>query len=145
MTTTSWSFTVPGIPVAKGRPRVTIRGGRPQAYTPEKTEKYENLVRLAFTEKYGETVPASGPIILEFRAYFPVPKSFSKKKKQLALQGVLQKTTKPDLDNIQKAIQDGLNGVAFVDDSQIFRYVATKSYSETPRVDIEIIEWEDDA
>lgn len=138
-------FTVPGVPVAKGRPRVTIRGGRPRAYTPEKTEKYENLVRLAFREEFPDAEPAAGPIILEFRAYFPVPKSFSKKKKQLALQGVLQKTTKPDLDNIQKAIQDGLNGVAFADDSQIFRYVATKNYSETPRVDIKIIEWEDDA
>lgn len=138
-------FTVPGVPVAKGRPRVTIRGGRPRAYTPEKTEKYENLVRLAFREEFPDAEPAAGPIILEFRAYFPVPKSFSKKKKQLALQGVLQKTTKPDLDNIHKAIQDGLNGVAFADDSQIFRYVATKNYSETPRVDIKIIEWEDDA
>ena len=76
---TTWSFTVPGVPVAKGRPRVTIRGGRPRAYTPEKTEKYENLVRLAFREEFPDAEPAAGPIILEFRAYFPVPKSFSKK------------------------------------------------------------------
>lgn len=140
---TTWSFTVPGVPVAKGRPRVTIRGGRPRAYTPEKTEKYENLVRLAFIEKYGVTVPASGPIILEFWAYFPVPKSFSKKKTALALRGIIHKTTKPDLDNIQKAIQDGLNGVAFADDSQIFRYAALKDFSDVPRVDIKIMEVEE--
>lgn len=140
---TTWSFTVPGVPVAKGRPRVTIRGGRPRAYTPEKTEKYENLVRLAFIEKYGETVPASGPISIVIRAYFPVPKSFSKKKTALALRGIIHKTTKPDLDNIQKAIQDGLNGVAFADDSQIFRYEASKDFSDVPRVDIKIMEVEE--
>lgn len=146
MTTTVWSFTVPGIPVAKGRPRVTIRGGRPRAYTPEKTEKYENLVRLAFIEKYGEAVPASGPITIEIDAFFPIPKSFSKNKRQRALLGLVQKTTKPDLDNVQKAILDGLNGVAFADDSQIYEIHARKAFSTTPRADIVITEdLEDDA
>lgn len=140
MITTSWSFTVPGVPVAKGRPRVTIRGGRPRAYTPEKTEKYENLVRLAFIEKYGETVPASGPITIEIDAFFPIPKSFSKNKRQRALLGLIQKTTKPDLDNVQKAILDGLNGVAFADDSQIYEIHARKAFSTTPRADIVITE-----
>ena len=135
MITTSWSFTVPGIPVAKGRPRVTIRGGRPRAYTPEKTEKYENLVRLAFREEFPDAEPAAGPISMVIRAYFPVPKSYSKKKKQLAVVGLL--------DNIQKAIQDGLNGVAFADDSQIVEYKAMKGFSLVPRADIIITELED--
>lgn len=136
-------FTVPGVPVAKGRPRVTIRGGRPRAYTPEKTEKYENLVRLAFREEFPDAEPASGPISMVIRAYFPVPKSYSKKKKQLAVVGLLHKTTTPDLDNIQKAIQDGLNGVAFADDSQIVEYKAMKGFSLVPRADIIITELED--
>lgn len=136
----TWNFNVPGIPVAKGRPRVTIRGGRPRAYTPEKTEKYENLVRLAFIEKYGETAPASGPITIEIDAFFPIPKSFSKNKRQRALLGLVQKTTKPDLDNVQKAILDGLNGVAFADDSQIYEIHARKAFSTTPRADIVITE-----
>lgn len=136
-------FTVPGVPVAKGRPRVTIRGGRPRAYTPEKTEKYENLVRMAFREEFPDAEPASGPISMVIRAYFPVPKSYSKKKKQLAVVGLLHKTTTPDLDNIQKAIQDGLNGVAFADDSQIVEYKAMKGFSLVPRADIIITELED--
>ena len=136
-------FTVPGVPVAKGRHRVTIRGGRPRAYTPEKTEKYENLVRLAFREEFPDAEPASGPISMVIRAYFPVPKSYSKKKKQLAVVGLLHKTTTPDLDNIQKAIQDGLNGVAFADDSQIVEYKAMKGFSLVPRADIIITELED--
>lgn len=129
--------------MAKGRPRVTIRGGRPRAYTPEKTEKYENLVRLAFREEFPDAEPASGPISMVIRAYFPVPKSYSKKKKQLAVVGLLHKTTTPDLDNIQKAIQDGLNGVAFADDSQIVEYKAMKGFSLVPRADIIITELED--
>lgn len=43
----SISFSVPGEPAGKGRPRFT-RTGHP--YTPGKTESYESLVRLAYGE-----------------------------------------------------------------------------------------------
>ena len=39
------SFTIPGSPVGKGRPRVSVRGGYAHAYTPEKTRTYEARVR----------------------------------------------------------------------------------------------------
>ena len=43
-----YDFTIPGQPVAKGRPRV----GKWGAYTPEKTVNYENLVQFSFLDKY---------------------------------------------------------------------------------------------
>ena len=48
-------FTVPGVPVGKGRPRFT-RGGH--AYTPEKTAAFEEKVRLCWKTQSGETFPA---------------------------------------------------------------------------------------
>ena len=41
------TFTVPGTPVGKGRPKFARRGNFTVAYTPEKTASYENLVKIA--------------------------------------------------------------------------------------------------
>ena len=40
------TFTVPGDPVGKARPRITLAGGRAHAYTPAKTAAYEQLVAV---------------------------------------------------------------------------------------------------
>jgi Holliday junction resolvase RusA-like endonuclease len=63
------------------------------------------------------------------RVYKPKPKSKPKK--------VIHWTTRPDLDNFIK-ILDALNGVFWVDDSQIIRIDATKQYGEPARTEIEI-------
>ena len=58
-------FTVPGVPVGKGRPRFT-RGGH--AYTPEKTAAFEEKVRLCWKKHrqekgrcYGGNLPYPPP------------------------------------------------------------------------------------
>lgn len=43
-------FTIPGVPVAKGRPKFSTRGGYAQAYTPSKTTKAEQYVATTFLE-----------------------------------------------------------------------------------------------
>lgn len=43
-------FTIPGVPVAKGRPKFSTRGGYAQAYTPSKTTKAEQFVATTFLE-----------------------------------------------------------------------------------------------
>jgi len=47
---------------------------------------------------------------------------------------------KPDLDNIMKVVCDALNQIAYRDDSQIVSAYLAKMYSDTPRVEVEIIE-----
>lgn len=117
---------VPGIPVGKGRPRMTVRGGHATAYTPEKTVRYENLVRTTFVKEYPFAVPLDVPVKVFIGAEFPIPKSWSKKKKASAK----YVTKKPDIDNIIKSVFDGLNGVAWTDDALVTVLEAGKRYTE---------------
>ncbi len=132
------NFTIPGKPMGKQRPRVTRTG---QAYTPHETVNYENLVKLCFHAAYPEWVPTEAGITMHVFAEFPIPSSWSKKKKQDALDGKIH-PRKPDWDNIGKIISDALNAVAYTDDAQIFLCTVDKRYSDTPRVGvlIEVIE-----
>lgn len=68
----------------------------------------------------------------------PIPKSTPKKKKAMMLDGKIQPTKKPDLDNIAKIISDALNGIAYNDDKQIVHLKVTKKYNKTPHVKVNI-------
>lgn len=131
------SFTVPGTPKGKARPRFNMRTKR--TYTPDSTTSYENLVRVCFNNAHPDWVPSGDAVEIHIYLYFPVAQSWPKKKIIAALQGILKKKTKPDLDNVEKAILDGLNGVAWIDDAQIYIKSGMKTYDEVPRADITII------
>ena len=126
------SFFIPGEPVAKGRPRAASIGGKARLYTPKKTEKYENLVRLACGDAVSR--PVSIPCYVRAVAVLPVPQSWSKKRAAAAIRGDELPTKRPDLDNYLKAILDGMNGVAFHDDSQVVEISARKQYGARPGV-----------
>lgn len=131
-------FTIPGDPVAKGRPKLTTINGSARTYTPAKTRSYESLVRLAAEQAMGGRAPLDGPLLVAVAVHLAVPESWSQKKKRLALSGEVLPTKKPDLDNFIKAVLDGMNSVAFIDDSRIVDLVCRKRYSETPRIHVEI-------
>lgn len=124
------SFEIPGEPCGKGRPRFTGR----IAYTPKKTAVYENLVKLAYREKYKDFTFGTAPVVMTVEAHLSIPKSVSKKKKQQMQDGEILPTKKPDFDNIAKIIGDALNGIAYHDDSQIVGFQFLKRYDERPRV-----------
>lgn len=127
-------FTVPGMPVAKGRPRLSTRGGFARAYTPQKTVAYEGLIALAAQTAMLGSPQYDGPISLNVTAVFPVPESWSKKRRQEAQ----WHTSKPDGDNLLKAVGDGLNGVVWKDDSQVASARIIKVYGETPGLTVEV-------
>lgn len=129
------SFTIPGEPVGKARPRMTRSG---HTYTPEKTVSYENLVKLCFKAKYPNEKPADGTVQMVITAHYAMPKSVSNKKRQLMTDGKIRPTKKPDADNIIKAVADALNGIAYRDDSQIVNVSISKWYSDSPRVEVAI-------
>lgn len=127
-------FTIPGNPVGKGRPRVSRRGGHARLYTPEKTASYESRVAVAGHIAMGDCAVIEGAVSVVLAITVPIPASWSKKKQAQAMAGVLLPTTKPDIDNVEKAIFDGLNGVVWKDDVQVVEVTKRKRYGETPGV-----------
>ena len=132
------SFTVPGQPVAKGRARISTFGSHVRSYTPEKTRRYENQVSAYAAEAMRNMPLMGGPVEVVVDAHMLVPKSWSLKKRLAAIAGQIKPTTKPDLDNIVKAL-DGMNGIVVVDDSQIVKLTATKQYAEIPQLIVSVI------
>lgn len=127
-------FEIPGPPVAKGRPRFRAAGGKVHTYTPEKTAEYENLVKLSYMDQVGAKL--TGQIAAILYVYFPIPKAESKKRHKLMADGEIMHTKRPDADNIAKTVLDALNGIAFDDDSQVWKLLVYKQYSETPRINV---------
>lgn len=127
-------FEIMGEPVAKGRARSFVRNGHVSHYTPDKTARYENLVKMCAKQAMQDAPPIDTACRLTVKAYFGVPKSWSKKKQQQALDGALAHAKRPDLDNVIKAVKDGMNCVVWRDDCQVVEISACKRYSDTPRV-----------
>jgi Holliday junction resolvase RusA-like endonuclease len=132
------SFTIPGAPCGKGRPRFSTAGKFPRAYTDDKTARYENLIVLCAQEEMRGLAPREGAVTVVINAYFPIPASWSAKKRQQAFDGVISPTIKPDADNICKAVCDSLNGIVYRDDSQVATLTVEKHYGATPRVEVEV-------
>ncbi len=106
----------------KQRPRITRSG---HMYTPKQTVEFEKMVSA------GWNYPRlSKEIRVEVDIYVKIPTSFKKGKRLAAEHNIIRPTTTPDIDNILKAIFDGLNGVAYEDDKQIVEVVANKYYSD---------------
>ena len=116
------AFEIPGEPVGKGRPRFVRATGR--AYTPAKTESYEQRVAMTASAAMAGNLPWLGPVKLECRAVYLHPQSWSAKKKARAD----WKTSKPDADNILKVVKDALNKIVFHDDAQVVYATVQKRY-----------------
>ena len=112
------NFKVPGQPQGKARPRFANR----HVYTPKKTKEYEAKVRKAYLAVAKGYSYKEKPVSLTVIAYLKRAKSNKR----------LFATVKPDMDNIIKAIQDGLNGTAFDDDKQVIKVIAYKLYCDYP-------------
>lgn len=114
-------FTVPGKPVAKQRPRMTLTG---RVYTPSETTRYERLVAASASAQ--GVRPMVGPVRVSMEIRFPIPASWTKARK-IHADGAPH-SQRPDLDNIAKAVLDGLNGVAWHDDAQVACVSAEKRW-----------------
>ena len=80
----------------------------------------------------------TGPVEVKITAYFPIPKSWSLKRKQEACAGLIQVIVKPDCDNILKIVCDSMNNVAWEDDRQVVLAQVEKKYAPEPRVEVEL-------
>lgn len=132
------TFTIPGAPSGKGRPR--FNGRTERTYTPQKTRDYEETVRECCKTALSAPFPPDMAIRCEIFAGFPIAQSDSKPKRRRKLADLLKPTKKPDWDNIGKIVCDALNGVAYHDDSQITYSVVKKRYAAFPCVRVTLSE-----
>lgn len=131
-------FVVYGAPQGKGRPRVGRVGANVRMFTPAKTLAYEGLVAHCGAAAMAGRALIEGPVELRLVIECQVPASWSKRKQAQALAGEILPTTKPDVDNVIKAIGDGLNGVVWRDDVQVTDVITRKRYAEKPQVRVTI-------
>lgn len=132
-TVTHMDFTVHGPPVGKARPRFNRRQGR--TYTPAETENAEANIRAAWAAAGSPRLP-DGPITLTIEVHVTRPKSHYRVNGLLSAVGrrnVLP-TSRPDLDNIAKLVQDALNGLAWRDDAQVANLIVERWYAASPLV-----------
>jgi len=136
-------FRVDGQPVGKGRPKFTRNG---HAYTPDKTREYEKKVQQAAWRVMSERtiIPAKRRVSVILACFFEIPKSWSKQKRIEAQCG-LHIPSRPDIDNLAKAILDGGNQILWTDDSVVWHLAAFKRYcdeGQEPHVQVKV-QWDD--
>lgn len=131
------AFIIPGNPVAKGRPRAGKIAGRVRMFTPAATVRHENAIGTLALPHF--PTPMEGPVRLVIEAVFVPATSWSKRRRAEALGR--PHTQKPDLDNLAKAVCDGINRIAFADDSQIAELQTRKLWGEVAetRVTVEAL------
>jgi Holliday junction resolvase RusA-like endonuclease len=117
-----------GTPIGKSRPRFgRTKTGGVVTYTPQKTRDYERALKsFAQVAMIGKTV-LEGPVKVTITAYF------SHKTK------TGWHVSRPDLDNIIKAVLDALNEVVFDDDAAVCELVAAKKYDNEERIEVQVV------
>lgn len=125
-------------PVAQGRPRVG-KGGH--VYTPKKSRSYRELLTLEAKCVYGDRPPTEQLCTLFVSVHTQAPKSLHKSVKSRINAGEsLPSGKRPDADNYLKMVMDALNGVVVVDDSQFWSAGCSKYISNTPRIEVLVLE-----
>ena len=132
-----WKFVIRGNPIAKKSTKVYKNKytGQIHGINEQKEEKvgYAYLIKESnppFFEK--EALKVNVTFVM------PIPKSFSKKKRALALERKVWPTKRPDNDNMMKFLMDCFNGILFKDDSQAVIQNSAKVYGVVPKTVIKV-------
>lgn len=113
---------IPGKPVAQGRARAYVMGGKARLVDPEKSRDWKSYASGLMQDAMGDRAPLTGPVFLIVAAVWECPKGEAKKRALTER----WRPKLPDLDNVIKCCQDAANGVLFVDDKQIVKVEAVK-------------------
>lgn len=113
-------LTVAGEPKSKARPRFTTRGGKVVAYTPKDTTTAEARYKTAYLEQTRRiNTDSLGAYIVHADFY----------------NGTYQRR---DVDNMLKAVLDGLNKVAWDDDAQVVEVLGRKHFVDKAEARTEV-------
>lgn len=126
-----------GEPVPAGRPRFNHNG---HAYDPRRSRDYKRFVSQEAKMKYHGGLLRDMPLKVEIRVYRHVQRSLSKVERDRRLRGEHRPIVKPDTSNYVKLIEDALTGIVWEDDNLITDLVASKWYSDDPRIEVTVTE-----
>lgn len=129
------TFEVAGDPVPQPRPRVSTRGGFARAYVPAKHPVHAYRRAIAYEAAKAGATPGRGIVSVVIDAVFVRPK-YHKTKRGVKVSA--PEVPRQDVDNVAKAVLDALNGVAWVDDTQVSRLVVEKSYGPEGRTIVRV-------
>ncbi len=115
---------LPFLPVAWTAPRQTRSGFMYSIHRKDKVKIQ------AYLRKIYRKAPINCGLELHAKFYYPLPKSYSKKKKA-ALLKQKYKLTVPDGSNLFKFIEDCGTGIMWVDDRLVVKHSAEKYWAET--------------
>lgn len=143
-------FRVEGVPVAKAK-KMTVLGGHARGYIDAKTRNYQDEVRHAAIQVRPEE-PIDGPVLLKVVAVFPRTKRLLERSRRTGLllhadEGRMPCDKKPDLSNVIKAVEDGINNSGiWWDDAQVAGYAEGTgkfwaAVGELPHLVVEIREY----
>ncbi len=124
---------VPGLPIAQPR---YGKGKNDNAYIPKlksgaphPIHAWKELLRIHYNMIASPSVfPLTGPAIVSLEFIFPRPRNVPKAQ--------YYKITKPDIDNLTKAVFEPMSGCLVKDDNQICDGRRWKRYGATPGVGI---------
>ena len=110
-------LTIPGTPVAQGRGRIVKVGGFSRIADPKKSKSWKGYASLLMQDAATKAGwdPSLTPLGVEVTAFWPMKGTPRKRIPRPAM----LKATRPDGDNVLKAVQDAGDGVLWVDDGQI--------------------------
>jgi len=124
-------FYVQGIPKGQPRPKAFSRGGIAKVYDPGTAEGWKGLVALA-AKGLLPAEPLAGCVYLSLKFYMPRPRGHyrtGKNAQMLKPSAPGFCSTKPDADNLAKAVMDALTQLnAWRDDAQVVQLHASKLY-----------------
>ena len=118
-------------PVPASRPRVARWGVYYlKAYEQFRTDMRKLLLQVKRTM-------LAEPLKADISFFVRIPRSFSKKKRN-EMDGTYCVSTM-DLDNLEKAVYDSMNGHVYLDDKQIVEHTTRKKWvKDNPRIEVTI-------
>jgi len=138
MSENRWSVFVPITPVAQPRQRISTIGGHARSYLPKKHPVHRYKLALQHAAREAGIEPGNGPLTVGLVFYLPMPASWSKRKRAAMLHS--PHCQKPDLDNLAKAVLDGLQPI-IGDDCRVWQFcVLRKLWAEHGGIGITIEE-----
>lgn len=146
------TFWVEAPPHPQPRPQVAVRGGKPMAFTPDKSGKlnvWKRAVKYA-VRPFVQADPMGGPVFVQIDYYLPRPASHLATRHGRPQVGHPKPSApthhlqKPDLDNLIKSTLDAITEMRlWEDDAQVTQLATSKNWGDQGGASISIQFMED--